>query len=175
MNAELTFIEENIRWVVEQRADGAKYILIGQNLTAGSTNTQIQMYAYRFLLGRLMRPILGEEPFTIGFSFGSGQIVTTNICVEPPQFGPTNVLPFPNQSFEWVAHYAGYPASILFLDRINPQEMGAEWLAESVLTRLIGSQYAPTLAEDYFIEVDLINNFDAVIYVDEVSPTTMFP
>ncbi len=122
-----------------------------------------------------MRPIIGEEAFAIGFSFGFGQITAYNICVEPPLFGPTRVEPFPNQSFEWIAHYADYPALILFLDQIDPQEADALSLAEPIPTRLIGSQYAPALAEDYFIGVDLLKTFEVMIYVDEVNPTVLLP
>jgi len=174
-NSVLLFIEENLRWVVQQRGDGAKFLLWGRNSTLGITNTQHQIYFYQFTMGRLIRPIIGEEPFSIGFSFGSGEIVALNTCVEPPQLEAISVPPTPNQSFEWLAHYAGYPAFILFLDQSNTQELGFEWLAEPIPTRLIGSQYAPALAEDYFIELDLLKTFDAMIYFDKVSPTVLLP
>lgn len=171
----LRFIEENLRWIVQQNGDGSKFVLLGGNWAGVYSDTKHRVYNYSFAMGGMLRPVLGEEPFTIGFSFGSGEIVAENICLEPTQLEAISISPVAIQSFEWVAHYGDSPASILLLDQLSHMEAGAEWLDQPVPLRLIGDQYAPILVEDYFTQVDLLNTFDALIYVDEVSPITLLP
>jgi len=171
----LRFINGNLGWIVQQRGDDSKFVLWGGNWKVTLSGTKERVYNYQFAMGGLLRPIIGEEPYAIGFSFGSGGIVAENICLEPPQIESIKVSPVANQTFEWIAHYGDSPASILLLDQTTSQEMGAEWLAKPIPVRLIGDQYAPILVEDYFTEVDLLNTFDAMIYVDEVKPISLLP
>jgi erythromycin esterase-like protein len=53
--------------------------------------------------------------------------------------------------------------------------LGPAWISEPIPIRLIGDLYAPILGEDYFVNVNLLSTFDAMIYVDEVTPAELLP
>jgi len=175
LRAELRFIEENLRWIIQQTGEDAKVILWGENISNRGTNSLQQVYSYQNPLGKLLRPVMGETPYSIGFSFGSGGINAYDVYKVPPSLGALSIPPLPVRSFEWMAHYGGYPASLLLLDQIDLQQPGAGWLAEPIPLRLIGDLYAPILAEDYFVDINLLKTFDAIIYVDETTPSQLLP
>jgi erythromycin esterase-like protein len=64
---------------------------------------------------------------------------------------------------------------LLDLRGIDLDDPGAAWLDQPLYMRCIGEYYDPASPEDYLCEYHLPTAFDAIIFVDEVTPTRVCP
>jgi Tol biopolymer transport system component/erythromycin esterase-like protein len=164
---------EGIRWLLERSGSNAKMVLwasshmiadLGHEATSGTPLS----------VGSYLKDFYGEEMITIGVTFYSGKVNARSYDSGNPVI-VHQVHPPPSNSFEWIAHHVGMPTFILDLREIDLDDPGAAWLDQPLYLHCIGEYYDPTSPEDYLCEYHLPTAFDAIVYIDQVTPTQFLP
>ncbi|HEY47326.1 MAG TPA: hypothetical protein G4O14_11145 [Anaerolineae bacterium] len=164
---------ESIRWLGEQGGNDDKVILLGDNFT-------IADYDPSFSTGNLasqghhLQDYYGKAMVAIGFAFHSGGVNARNFGMGSPIM-VQQVQPASEGSFEWVAHNLGWPAFMLDLREIDLEQLGAVWLDQPLYLHSIGEFYRRSDPETYFFQYHLPTAFDAILYIDEVTPSHLLP
>jgi erythromycin esterase-like protein len=125
-------------------------------------------------VGSYLKEFYGEEMITIGITFYSGEVSARSYDSGNPIIAH-EVHPPPPNSFEWIAHQVGMPMFLLDLREIDLDEPGAAWLDQPLYMHCIGEYYNPESPEDYLCEYHLPTAFDAIIYIDQMTPLRFLP
>jgi erythromycin esterase-like protein len=119
-----------------------------------------------------LKRFYGEEILTIGFGFNSGELNARTFGMGSPKL-PQEVRPSPEGSFEWIAHNIAWPAFLLDLRGIDLSDPGAFWLDQPLYLHSVGEYYHEEDPEAYLYQFHIPSAFDAMIYIDEVTPTQL--
>jgi erythromycin esterase-like protein len=166
-------IAEGIRWLLERSGSDSKMNIwasnhviadLGDNAALGTPSS----------VGSYLKDFYGHEMITIGVTFYSGEVNARSYDTGNPVI-THQVLPTPSNSFEWIVHHVGMPTFILDLREIDLDDPGAAWLDQPLYMHCIGEYYDPGSPEDYLCEYHLPTAFDAIIYIDQVTPTRLLP
>jgi erythromycin esterase-like protein len=88
------------------------------------------------------------------------------------RLGIHEASPAPRESYEWYLRKARMPRLILDLRGASEDSPATTWLTRPHGLRSIGALYDPNVApEEYFRDVRLAEEFDAVIYFEETTPS----
>jgi Tol biopolymer transport system component/erythromycin esterase-like protein len=164
---------EGIRWLRERSGSNAKMVLwtsshviadLGEEAVSGTPSS----------VGAYLRDFYGEEMLTVGITFYAGEVNARSYDSGNPVI-VQQVHPPPANSFEWIAHQIGIPAFLLDLRGIDLDDPGAAWLDQPLYMHCIGEYYDPASPEDYLCEYHLPTAFDAIIFVDQVTPLRFLP
>jgi Tol biopolymer transport system component/erythromycin esterase-like protein len=164
---------ESIRWLRERSGSRAKMILwapnhliadLGDEAASGTPSS----------VGSYLKEFYGEEMITIGITFYSGEVNARSYDSGNPVIAH-QVHPPPPNSIEWIAHHVGMPTFFLDFREIDLDEPGAAWLDQPLYMHCIGEYYDPGSPEAYLCEYHLPTAFDAIFYIDQVTPTQILP
>jgi erythromycin esterase-like protein len=164
---------EGIRWLLERAGSNAKMVLwapnhvianLGEEAAPGTPSS----------VGAYLKDFYGEEMITIGITFYSGEVKARSYESGNPVIAH-QVHPPPPNSFEWMVHHIGMPTFLLDLRDIDLDDPGAAWLDQPLYMHCIGEYYDHGSPEDYLCEYHLPTAFDAIIYIDQVTPTRYLP
>jgi Tol biopolymer transport system component/erythromycin esterase-like protein len=163
---------ESIHWLAEEDGRENKTILWMDNIAISDVDSFSPEFPVS--LGHYLKKFYGEEILTIGFAFNSGEVNARTFGMGSPIL-PQEVYPSPEGSFEWVAHNLGWPAFLLDLRGIDLNHPGAVWLDQPLYLHGVGEYYHKDDPEAYLFQFHLPTAFDAIIYIDEVTPSHLLP
>jgi Tol biopolymer transport system component/erythromycin esterase-like protein len=164
---------ESIQWLMEQGRKDDKVILWADNISIADVDSALPT-EFPLGLGHYLKDSYGDEMLSIGFAFNAGRVNARAFGMGNPIL-PQEVLPPPEGSFDWVAHNLGWPAFLLDLRGIDLNHPGAVWLNQSLYLHDIGEYYHEDDPESYLTQFHLPTAFDAIIYIDEVTPSHLLP
>jgi Tol biopolymer transport system component/erythromycin esterase-like protein len=164
---------EGIRWLLERAGSNAKMVLWAPNHVIAGLGEEAAS-GTPASVGSYLKDFFGEEMITIGITFYSGEVKARSYDTGNPVI-VHQVHPPPPNSFEWMAHHVGMPTFILDLREIDLDDPGAAWLDQPLYMHCIGEYYDPASPEDYLCEYHLPTAFDAIVYIDQVTPTRFLP
>jgi erythromycin esterase-like protein len=167
---------ENVRSLADEAGPGARYIVWTYNFRALGTvldDGYLGSLTRRPLAAWLLGRYYDEDPYVIGFAYGAGTF-TAHDSLEEEDHMQDYLLPAPPpDSFEWTAQRAGLAAFLLPLEGITRDDPRTAWLYEPIFFRQVIAVYDPARPEAHFYPVRLPRAFDAVVYVDRVSPVQL--
>jgi Tol biopolymer transport system component/erythromycin esterase-like protein len=165
---------ESIQWLIEQGGEDDKVILWVDNFAIADYDDTSFSVGFYASLGDHLKKLYGEELVTSGFAFYAGEVNARSF-----EFGTPimvhQVPPPPESSFEWIAHHLGWPAFLLDLREIDLNQPGAVWLDQPLYLHGIGEYYHEDDPESYLFQFHLPTAFDAIIYIDKVTPSHLLP
>ena len=148
----------NVEWLLAQYPE-ARVVLWAHN-------AHIKEWGQEKLMGERLSERFGDDYFSLGFAFYGGDFRAEPSGGKPQAY---SIQDAPAQSVEGVFHTLGLP---LFALDLRAAEQEAPWLAAPQDIRtIIGS-----VANDYqtsFLERQLPKEYDAVIFVDQMTPTNL--
>jgi len=153
---------DNVNWILSHNANNTKIVIWSHN----GHITKAGGY-FGDSLGKILAHQYGEDIISIGFAFYEGQYTARG--GEGFKLGVFDArLPKPG-SLEWIMHKTGFEMFIIDL-RMEPGQLKPYWLTKQFDFRAIGSvvQY-PT---EFFPKI-ITEEFDALIYFDQTSPTAL--
>lgn len=160
---------ENLLWILEQAGPDAKIVMWAHNLHVSYLeNWQ----------GDLLQDVLDDDYRAVGLTFGQGSFNAITrllngqfLGLESQQVGAP-----PSGSYEYRFTAAELPIFALDLRSLDLSPGQADWLAVPLWFRSVGSVYEPEDPGLYFLRTDpLPDMFDAVVYVDTGSQSTLLP
>ncbi|UCF59851.1 MAG: erythromycin esterase family protein [Anaerolineaceae bacterium] len=163
---------ESIQWLVEEGGGENKAIIWTDNIAIADVDTSSA--GFPVSLGDFLKVFYGDDLLSIGFAFNSGSVNARTFGMGNPIM-PQDVHPSPEGSFEWIAHQLGWPAFLLDLRGIDLSHPGAIWLDQPLYLHSIGEYYRDDDPEAYLIQFHLPTTFDAILYIDEVTPSHLLP
>jgi erythromycin esterase-like protein/dipeptidyl aminopeptidase/acylaminoacyl peptidase len=167
---------EHVQALADEAGPDARYIVWTYNFRALGTaldDSYLGSLTRQPLAASLLGMYYDEEPYAIGFAYGVGAFTAYDSLEEE---GSLQVYPqptLPPASFEWTAQRAGPTAFLLPLEGIVRDDPGTAWLYEPILFRQVIAVYDDDRPEAHFYSVRLPRAFDAVVYVDRVSPVQL--
>ena len=154
---------DNVGWILEQNP-GARVILWAHN---GHITEKSSPYNSAVAMGDLLASRYGEDYLSIGFSFYSGQYTAYR---SGEGVGTSVIGPAPAGSVGDVFHALGLPFFMLDV-RVAKQDERASWLVRPHEMRQIGA--VASRDGQTFREIVLTSEYDAVIFVDQMTPTDL--
>ncbi|MDB5100521.1 MAG: uncharacterized protein JWM80_4942 [Cyanobacteria bacterium RYN_339] len=157
----------NVEWV-------SKVAFPGERLALCAANAHVATDPLSWLgsMGSYLRAAHGQGYYTLGFSFHHGAIYGPAPDV-PFAEHQRNVLPVPSAlpgSLDALFHEAGQPFAFLDLRRLDPATALGSFLAGPIYARVGGAGYVTWLEEGNYQRFSPRNAFDALIFIDEVTP-----
>jgi Tol biopolymer transport system component/erythromycin esterase-like protein len=165
-------LTETLKWIISEAGPGAKLILWSYHTDVRTRSGFPAEIIYQSRISSRLSQLLDQDPYTLGFTFGQGDIQMISTQSIELKTLLQSIPLVTTESFEWYAHNTGLPAFILPLGQVSADLPETAWLSGAIAMRLIS--YQPTLGrtENTFVEVVIPSIFDALIYVDQVSPPT---
>lgn len=159
------YMAENVTWLLNRAGVNAKMILWAHNQHVGTTP-----YVSVKSMGMWLRERYGDTMRVLGQTFYAGTCnavegIVTAVIVPPP-------LP---DSYEAAFHGTGYPRAIVDLRTIHAGTTPTDWLEGPHPFRAIGAGYDEAAPEKFFNETRLPEKFDALIYIQDSTPTKPLP
>lgn len=146
------WMAQNIAWLVDHHPVGTKFIIWAAN---GHVSKQ------GVSMGHYLKQRYGNEYLSIGFTFKEG-----NYAVYGPQPYYPVQLPYPG-TYEYLLGQAKHTNYFLSLKAVSKNQQ-ARWLAQTLDFRDLGTEPQP----NQFRATDLMNQFDAVIYLSASEQAT---
>jgi len=165
---------ESIQWLIEQGGEDDKVILWADNFAIADYDVASYSAGFHASVGEHLKELYKEALITIGFAFYAGEVNARSIEIGNPIVAH-HVQPPPENSFEWIAHNLGWPAFLLDLRGIDLDHPGAIWLDRLLCLHSVGEHYYEDEPEMYLFKFHLPTAFDAIIYIDEVTPSHLLP
>jgi hypothetical protein len=163
---------ENVSWLLDQASPSAKIVVWAHNAHAGVDST------WGDSMGTYLRKQYGDAMVNFGFLFYSGSFNAFTMTGSG-QFGALavhQVVPPPENSYEYYFHSIGQPRFILNVRGIRPGSAATDWLLGARLIRSIGAGYTEASPETFFQQVALSRMFDVIVYLENTSPShLLFP
>jgi erythromycin esterase len=161
------YMAENVVSLLEQRGPGSKVVVWAHNGHVGTTAYAGHDYPS---MGVHLRQRFGENMKVIGFEFYAGSFnalsdglrVNTVSAATPGSYGE-------------YFHSAGIPLFFLDVRGITRGSSETDWLVGPRRIWDIGSHFSPAQPTATTAEISLPQTFDAVIFVDRITPTTLRP
>jgi erythromycin esterase-like protein len=170
--ANIRKVTTSIRWLVEEGGDDNKAILLADNISFADIAPSSS--GFLVSLGHDLKNIYGDEMLIIGFAFNSGRVNARTFGMGNPILRQ-EVQPPPEGSFEWIAHNLRWPIFLLDLRGIDLNHPGVIWLDQPLYLHGVGEYYHEDDPEAYLFPFHIPTAFDAIIYIDEVSPSRLLP
>jgi erythromycin esterase len=148
---------KNIQWIVNQAPPGSKIVLWAHDY---------HVSRYDGAMGSYLASQYGKDYVVLGFGFHEGSYN----AVGPQGLKPYTAAPSFPGSAEYVFHHTGMPQFILDLRQASPDSSGSAWVIDDVQFRTIGA-----VPVDGFAVTRLVHDYDAIIYLDHSSPSTLLP
>jgi Tol biopolymer transport system component/erythromycin esterase-like protein len=167
---------ENVQTLAEEAGPAARYIVWTHNFRALGTvldDGYLGSLTRRPLAAWLLGRYYDEEPYVLGFAYGAGAFTAYDSLAEGGNLKEYPLPAPPPGSFEWIAQRADPATFLLSLEGIARDDPGTAWLYEPILFRQIIAVYDPTQPESYWYPVRLPRAFNAIVYVDRVSPVQL--
>ncbi len=169
-------VVENVDRLLYQVGYQGKFIVWEYNYDfAGALqDDRLSNIAFHPSVGSMLSDIYEEDPFTIGFAFGRGRMTVFDSLLEDRTLMTFQVSPAPSGSFEWFARSTALPVFLIpirqIIDEETPQTL---WLDQPLLSRLSVGVYQPNDPSSGFHKIRLARVYDAMVYVDQVTPTQL--
>ena len=154
---------DNVEWIVEQNP-GAKVILWAHNAHVAEA---LPPHNYTVAMGDALVSRFGEDYLSVGFSFYSGQYTAVR---RGKGLGAQMTEPARAGSIGSVFHALNLPLFMLDL-RTAKEDARASWLVRPHNMRELGA-LAVDDGQTYHLTV-LTDRYDAVIFVDQMTPTDL--
>ncbi len=153
----------NIEWILEQNPK-AKAVLWAHN---GHIKEKSLPYNSSVVMGNVLADRYGEDYLSIGFSFYSGQYTAVR---SGEGLGTQVAEPASTGSIGSVFHTLDLPLFLLDV-RAARRDARASWLVRPHEMRQIGA-VAPRDGQT-FSQIVLTDDYDAIIFVDQMTPTDL--
>jgi Tol biopolymer transport system component/erythromycin esterase-like protein len=166
-------VVENVDRLLGQVGYYAKFILWEYNYDfAGAIQRDhLTNIAFHPSVGSMLSEIYEEDPFTIGFAFGRGRMTAFDSLFEDRTLTIAQVPPAPSGSFEWFARSTALPVFIIPIrETIDEGSLQTLWLDRPLLSRLTVGVHQPDDPNSGFHRIRLARVYDALVYVDQVTP-----
>ena len=146
----------------------------GARMTLWAANAHIATESFLDweAMGRYLRKALGRDYLSIGFTFNQGAV---NAYGDDP-FGPViqlRVEPALPGSLDETLARVGKRAFIADLRALPGHDEAGAWLAAKHRTHDMGASYGEAPSDEYWPLVTPRDAYDAVIYLDEITPTRL--
>jgi len=172
---------DNTLWLLDWLGPDAKIVLWAHNNHVSESG-----YVYTSM-GSHLATELGDDLFTVGFSFYEGRVTAVQFSTEgwsrrrsisilsPPSiFKGSDVEQ--TDVFENYFHTADASSFLLDLNAAEPGSDASGWVTAPKHLRTIGAGYEPEQAERYFTSgYPIVESFDALIHVDRSTATEVLP
>jgi erythromycin esterase len=157
------YMAENLAWLLEQQGPNARAVVWAHNGHVGTVPYVGHEYPS---MGMRLRERFGSSLRVIGFEFYSGSFnatagrlsVNTVSAATPGGYG---------EGF----HSLGIPLFFLDLRGITRSSSATDWLVGPRRIWDIGHRFSPANPQQTTAEISLPSMFDAVIFVDRITPT----
>ena len=152
----------NVEWILARYPE-AKVVLWAHNAHIKESHRDEFVF-----MGERLSEVFGKDYFSLGFTFYRGDFQAQLRGGEEPQAYSTENAP--EQSVEGVFHTLGLP--LFLLDLRAGEQKQASWLATPRDTRTV----IGTIANRYqlsFSKRQLPKEYDAIIFVDQMTPTDL--
>lgn len=166
-------VVENVDRLLALAGYNGKFILWEYNYDfAGAIQgDHLTNIAFHPSVGSMLSEIYEEDPFTIGFTFGRGRMTAFDSLFEDRTLTTIQVSPVPSGSFEWFARSTALSVFFIpirqIIDEETPQTI---WLDQPLLSRLSVGVFQPNDPNGGFHRIRLPRVYDALVYVDQVTP-----
>jgi erythromycin esterase len=156
---------DNVRWLLEKGFPGQKIVLWAHNGHVGTAPIGGEKSQ-----GIHLRDLYGDQMVVLGFASYHGEVRAKRMAGGKIQSGPPVALPLVparTNSVEALFHEAGLPHFILDFRHIPKSNALGRWLAKPRLHRSIGSGYDPDRASNSYVQVNLPETYDCIIFIAE--------
>ncbi len=164
----------NVRWLLNYLGQDTKIVLWAHNAHVSEADGQVTP------MGAHLDEALGQDVVTIGFSFLEGQANAVESRGSNEYAGLKSLeIPPPPTSSNPASYYEYYFASVdaspFLVDlRLAQEDSGdSGWMYGPKKIRSVGAIYNPEQPEKYFYERNLVSEFDAMIYIEESTPSEL--
>lgn len=147
----------NVEWLLSHSPPGTKVALWAHNAHVARQSGSLGGYLARRH---------GAGLFTLGFTFHEGHFN----AIREDRVQTNEAVPGIEGSAEAIFHAAGLPSFLLDMRKASSRDPASGWLGGELLFRSIG-----TLATDGFHVANIRRQYDAVVFVDRGTPSTLLP
>ena len=163
------YMAENAAWLLERAGPGARIVLWAHNGHIARREGWMGWHLDR---------AFGDEYRPIGFAFHGGSFNAFEHLGngEFGPLGPQEAPPARADSYGHAFHRLGMPHFLLDVRPLAgdlPAE--AAWLRGPRPLRLIGATFSAQLNNDYYHATRIADDYDAVVFIDRMSPTRLLP
>jgi erythromycin esterase len=163
---------DNVNWIIENMLDGGKVVIWAHNGHVGDCLLENEGETAR-MLGSRLKDQYGEDYYVIAAEFFSGNFYAWDRCENHAYSFVVQSAAIPSSStYAYCFHSAGIPLFFLDLRYADYTNEGAEWLLGPRRLRFIGASYCPTEDRYFYDTLSLPENYDGIIFFEEISPTT---
>ena len=162
------YMAENILWLLDRMDQNDKVIVWSHNFSVARTPDRVGSY---------LRDTLGADYVNLALHFGQAAfnarvVEGDGISLVPRRFeeGPP-----PTAAYEHFFNLAAIPTFLLDLAEIRTDSDQTAWLNGPRTIFSIGAVYDPSDVLYRFESVNLLNAFDAIIFVDRGTESTLLP
>ncbi|HEY42607.1 MAG TPA: DUF5050 domain-containing protein [Anaerolineae bacterium] len=169
-------VVENVDWLLGQVGYRAKFILweYDYDFAGAVQGGYLGNISFHPSVGSMLSAIYEEDPFTIGFAFGRGEMTAFDSLFEDRVLTTIKVSSAPPGSFEWFARSTALPVFIIPIrETFDEESLETVWLDRPLLSRLTLGVYQPDDPNSGFHNIRLARVYDALVYVDQVNPTQL--
>jgi erythromycin esterase-like protein len=169
-------VAENVDRLLSVVEDDARFVLWEYNYDFAGAVEADHLANITLLpsVGYMLSEVYDESPFTIGFVFGGGGMVTFDSLYEDRTLTTVQIPAPPSGSFEWFARNTALPVFFIPIRTIIDEETPPTlWLDQPILSRVSGGVYPFDDPNEGFDRIRLSRVFDALVYVDQVNPTQL--
>lgn len=165
------YMAENAAWLLDRAGPDAKMILWAHNGHISTVPVATDAKGMpNETMGMWLRAQYGTAMRVVGQTFYAGTCnasegIVTEVTVPPP----------PADSYEAAFHGTGLPRAIVDLRAARPGAEATTWLDGPHPTHFIGAGYDEAAPEKYFENMRLARVFDAVIFIQDSTPTKLLP
>jgi erythromycin esterase-like protein len=151
---------ENIRWILRQ-SPGAKMVVWAHNGHVTTNGT-----AANRPMGAFLREALGKQMLVFGFAFNQGSFQAVEQGKGLHNF---TVPPAPEGTLDATLASTGLPLFALDLRQVPAGGPVADWFGRTHPARSIGAVYSDNAAAQYFLQLDALKSFDALLFVEKTA------
>jgi erythromycin esterase len=163
-----TAMARNVQWLLDYLGPDSKIVLWAHNGHVSEVGVQYPSTS----MGAHLDEELGANLVSIGFSFLEGRANAIDRRIEalnmppPPDSSPTSYYEY---------YFASADASPFLMDLRIAQKGTDEsgWLYGPKKIRAVGSTYDPEQPLEDFYETNLVSEFDAMIYIEQSTPSDL--
>jgi len=157
---------ENVKWIADNNP-GAKIVLWAHNGHVAKGG----LVGFESM-GASLRKMFGAQMVVFGFAFnqGSFQAVENKKGLHDFTVGPA-----PDGSLDATLAAAGIPLFALDLRSAPKDSAAAAWLSEPHKTRSIGAVYSAEQGASYLFDMNAVERFDAILFVEKTTAARKNP